>query len=953
MPWLWHQFLTFIFSLTGLTGWRFGLSSDNIAISMNNLSALFVLIFGVAIIFQIFNLLNNKNKKEDSLELWKWEKSELKESMENSTWIFAWWSILLLWLTSGMGAFLVIVDNKTDLWVMALSLLALLAGLIFLQNFQISKDKKELLKYIIIAGLFFWFAALAKITAFVDFVLFGLLLVSLRFSPLISLWLWIMVMWIVRKFNILTSSVMLTDSNANWFIIIWLIITVFGFWVYLYKKKNRKDLWNSLSNLLILWICFVVPLVLFKLPRTTISQIKAWNYSLSSSMKSVLLSFDNQERDGYANAPLLAQSSWSNENYESSAEEISLEEQSIIDESIVNSRENLTFNQCSSEGNIYSESELNEWLQEIIGNWGSEDFWRYIWYWWKQFTSEKNWMFGLLKLMRPTSNTCYGFNHDAKVLCNNSEVINSFKIDDLKAIYENWIKNQNSEAGLLLKNAIDKYNELKNEWNTWLSDFKTFYDEIVSLRQHYQSHSIYSEEWSVYIPYRYLVPLNISFNRSLQNLSSYYTDIGFVWVIMYILLIISLPYALIKKNKILTSVSLTTLIWRWIWWIIGSAILWYGTVLISWTMITIAIFVSQLFKKENKNHPYILIWTLFAVILITFGVQILFNFLRISSQWANSVFVWYKWNVWRVQIMNENLEYDTKVKYWYVRKNIFDLQFPQYNPIINALSDRDDKDWVIIAWTYIQYFLWNQWNIKSDWMLSDFWKKTSDWDLCKTYWRLKNDNTRYLIIDPNIWTVTMWEWNESLFYRFFGKLNSEKTEIEIDGTVITLIRLARNWYLKLLSTSNIWSKYAFTLDDDIVREYFGKELSDEELILTRSKMAVLQYFGDANEIFSSIINIFMYRVLSNPKAWIEDIASIYGMEIDSDKVLDVASAYISWNVKEWMIENLTQNERMVLVNYLNVYLWYKQNSENLWNMIQNMLAGSVSGWSQIIALELN
>ena len=118
-------------------------------------------------------------------------------------------------------------------------------------------------------------------------------------------------------------------------------------------------------------------------------------------------------------------------------------------------------------------------------------------------------------------------------------------------------------------------------------------------------------------------------------------------------------------------------------------------------------------------------------------------------------------------------------------------------------------------------------------------------------------------------------------------------------------------------------------------------------------MAVLQYFGDANEIFSSIINIFMYRVLSNPKAWIEDIASIYGMEIDSDKVLDVASAYISWNVKEWMIENLTQNERMVLVNYLNVYLWYKQNSENLWNMIQNMLAGSVSGWSQIIALELN
>jgi hypothetical protein len=37
---------------------------------------------------------------------------------------------------------------------MALSLLALLAGFIFLQNRE-SKDKKEILKYIIIAGLFF------------------------------------------------------------------------------------------------------------------------------------------------------------------------------------------------------------------------------------------------------------------------------------------------------------------------------------------------------------------------------------------------------------------------------------------------------------------------------------------------------------------------------------------------------------------------------------------------------------------------------------------------------------------------------------------------------------------------------------------------------------------------------------------------------------------------------
>ena len=41
--------------------------------------------------------------------------------------------MLLFWLTSGMGAFLVFVDNKTDLGVMALTILAMLSGFIFLK----------------------------------------------------------------------------------------------------------------------------------------------------------------------------------------------------------------------------------------------------------------------------------------------------------------------------------------------------------------------------------------------------------------------------------------------------------------------------------------------------------------------------------------------------------------------------------------------------------------------------------------------------------------------------------------------------------------------------------------------------------------------------------------------------------------------------------------------------
>jgi hypothetical protein len=413
-----------------------------------------------------------------------------------------------------------------------------------------------------------------------------------------------------------------------------------------------------------------------------------------------------------------------------------------------------------------------------------------------------------------------------------------------------------------------------------------------------------------------------------------------------------LPYAIVKKDKILTSIALTTLIWWGIWWIIWSSILWYWTVLISRTMITLALLWSHLFDKKEKNLkvlPYILI----VIVALFFWIQILFNFLRISSQWANSVFVRYKWNVGREQIISEELQPANKVKYWYNRKSIFDLQFPQYNPIIHALADREDKDWVIIAWTYIQYFLWNQRNIKWDWMLSDFWKKTSDWDLCKLYWRLKKDNVRYLIIDPNIWTVTMWEWNETLFYRFFWKLGENETKIERDGTILSLMRLLKGWYIKLLSTNNIWAKYAFTLTDDEIRWYFWWNLTDDELILKRGKMAVLQYFNDADSIFWTIANIFINRIINDREKWIEDIANIYWMEVDTKKIASAADSYINWN-HNWNIDNLSQNERAVLVNYLNVYMAYSQwQTENWQAMIQNLLINSVSWWSQVIALELN
>lgn len=80
-----------------------------------------------------------------------------------------------------MGAFLVFVDNKTDMGVLALSILALLGGLIFLNHFQkkgVHTESRQSTIYLILSALFFAFAVMAKPTAFIDVVVFGLILIG-------------------------------------------------------------------------------------------------------------------------------------------------------------------------------------------------------------------------------------------------------------------------------------------------------------------------------------------------------------------------------------------------------------------------------------------------------------------------------------------------------------------------------------------------------------------------------------------------------------------------------------------------------------------------------------------------------------------------------------------------------------------------------------------------------
>jgi hypothetical protein len=213
--------------------------------------------------------------------------------------------------------------------------------------------------------------------------------------------------------------------------------------------------------------------------------------------------------------------------------------------------------------------------------------------------------------------------------------------------------------------------------------------------------------------------------------------------------------------------------------------------LISRTAITLLAFANTLWEESQKSKEKsvsIITLGIFGVVVLALLVQLVLNFFRISSQGANGPFVRYKGNMGTETQFTDTLETKQKTAF-YTAKDVFNLQFPQYNPIITLLKDRANGEGIIIAGTYLQYFLDNQWNLQGDGLLTNFRVKASDGNLCKAYWRLKNDHIKYLVIDPNIGTVGMGEGNETLFHRFFAKLDPISGEVAQDGTLTTLVKM--------------------------------------------------------------------------------------------------------------------------------------------------------------------
>lgn len=931
-PGLWHIFITFFFGLIQPIKSRFWIAPDTVAVAMNFLSGIFVLIFGTGLIKEAINYFAPRKHEDDVMP---------------TIGLYTWWMMLLFWLTSWMGAFLVFVDNKTDLGIMALTILAMLSGFIFLKHILDNRETGlklhwDSLKYIIISWVMFAWALMSKPTAFIDIALFGLLLVGLWIDSIIAIGLGIMTVGMMGIIKIANAPDMMTPAAGKYIVLIWLVVVVVGI-VRMLKNKNKtqgnlSDKKRLFTYILVRWATLIATVLVFKGPNILINQIKAGTFSPGTFIKSTLLMKNTTEAKVFLAATTTT----------------GIDAQNAIDAALIN-KSVLSLAQCKE--TPFTKEELTANTRKAIAT--NEDVWRYVGYGWKEITKSNGGLnigYGLLRLFTLKDGVCYGVNKQARLLCTNAQAIENFNVPTIQKLFTQM--KPGTKAYDLLSWALAAY-AIKGSGS--VINPAEFRDEIMALRKYYQVHSISTEPGKISVPYRYVVPFNIVFNRSLQNLSSYYTDIWFVWLMVFMLLVLGFIYAITnakryKEDMNLVSLAGITLIGRAIRWIIGWGILWYGMGLIVWTIITVALIIRDMFehskKEEEKTMMYIILFLFVIWAIVQFGC----NFIRISSQGGGGPFLRYKMNNGKLLDIDTSLQQKEVINAGYGQKDVFDLQFPHYNKFIDYVKNRKDKDGVLIAGTYLQYFLDNQYNLKNDGMLNRFREQNSDGNLCKSYQRLQNSKLKYLVIDPNIWTVVMGEGNESLFNRFFAKLDPVKGTIQEDGAISSLVRLQQAGYINLFSTNNLGAKYAFTLDDaDLIAKFWP--MSEDKLLLLRSKLAIARFFqAEAQELLNFIGEVFASRI-GNGKV-IGDMADVFGKTVDEQKVFTTAVALIAqqWSAPDELkksVETLSQDERLIMLQYIGIVNLLKANNPQYQEFVNNILSQSLWGGSQLMVFELN
>jgi hypothetical protein len=376
--------------------------------------------------------------------------------------------------------------------------------------------------------------------------------------------------------------------------------------------------------------------------------------------------------------------------------------------------------------------------------------------------------------------------------------------------------------------------------------------------------------------------------------------------------------------------------------------MWYSLSVIIWTILgTLGLMyylIHDAHKKSDMHmfYGYGIMWVWLFLIFF----QFILNFSRIASQGWAGPFLRYKSNVWNVTVTDEQLQSSTITKIGYSAKDVFDLQFPHYNPVLSILNARGKDEWVTIAGTYMQYFIHNQRNIFADGFLTDFWKNASDNNVCNTYHRIRDKKTKYIVIDPNIASVVMGGANSTLLDRFLWVIDEKG--------VLVLQSLVQQKYLSFITSNNIVTKYSFIASDEKLSALLNVPRG-EKLLIERAKMSAARFFPWAQWYVSAAAQILAERMQTD--AWVEDLADIMGKVIDKEAVTWLARRIVAWVKPEQQTEiqealkKRTNDERLILQQYLSIKQSQSQPQQFRQN-ITSLISQSANNWSQLFVLSV-
>ena len=934
---IWTALLAWVYNLWFFTWF----SQDTWMITFNFTSWIFSLFFAFMLITTIVKLVHNiKDVKHYVL-------------------LILGYVLILTWLSSWMWAFLVFVDNKTDLAVFMFIVLALFLAIYslfrqkwtydywvddknYVEDDNLQDDLKNNLHeswknidntyiFFMLSWFLFGIANVIKPTATFDFFETSIVFSMLNVWILAVIWWLLFVIWLLyylkfRWFDKLFNGIGKTVSNFLWK---WSMIAWFLLWILSLALKIRKNK-SKIIWFFVFIISFIWTLLLTKSAFWLAQYIKDGNIDLNI---------------------------WK------------------IATSYITSNRLPTVKKDQFTWNLYA------WLTD--GTWSSynEDNGRYVWYgnrkfynpWWSfivphSFKTEYTVYFNKNNYKKSSyKDKLYVFSgSDISKKVINSYVMDIFnnKNDDIyekqiQAVVDDAEKNwkltdlakqlwldQNIPIWKLKNDVLSRLKEntkqqlLKqiqgnfSSWNLSLSSYKKVFQTkentklFDSLKQKRGKYTLVS------IPYDYLVPLNVVFNWSLQNESSYYTDIGIVWLLLFIISIFALVYSIFIKDKVLWVFAFATLIGWSIWYGVASWIVWYDIWWIIWLIIVTVLFVNRL--KDKLFLAYVL--------LCISSIWIWLNLFRIANQWWWQIQFWYKSSIWKTPnyalTKQWSITTKTNIKVPYKSNDIFSLQFNFYKKAIDYFNHRKQDEAWIIWWTYMRYFIKNQNKIINDQFLTYLYKLFSDDDVNRAYARLKDQKITWIVIDPNIASVVMWKWNKSLWYRYYG-YTDKKGNVTKKWVLPMFVNLAQSWHVVYAYSNNLWLKYALTVSDDEIKKITW--IKDEKDILQlRYKLTSIKFLPKLvwmqvyEEAIDTFYKILLYRALHEPIKFIQDIAETNWLNIKDPKKIftnvsknfnsfskDEKTSFLIYNSITTQLKQHPEKSQQILRQLIMQWLWWR------------------------------